>query len=173
MVALRRVGDTLLHNVYQSLLEGLPGLPDLRVRHFVDALETRLVIVVRGELRAEHTGVDLLPLGGRPSRVMHAVGHIADEQFLRQIARIDAAENLLADITVKHRHTVDVLREVGGEEAHREFLVHIVAVHLAESHHRLPVNLQTLRVMADVLPEQSLVESVVSGRNRSVGGEKR
>ena len=173
MVALRRIGDPLLDNVYQPLLQGLPGLPNLRVGNLVDALEAGFVVVMGRELRTEHTGVDLLPLSGCPGRVMHAVGNIADEQFLRQIARIDAAENLLADITVKHRHTVDVLREVGGEEAHREFFVHIVAVHLAEAHHRLPVNLQTLRVMTDVLSEQSLVESVVTGRNRSVGGEER
>ena len=102
MVALCRVGNTLLHDVYQPLLEGLSCLPDLRIRHFVDALEARLVVVVRGELRTEHTGVDLLPLGRGPSRVVDTVGHVADEQFLRLIARIDAAEYLLADIPVQH-----------------------------------------------------------------------
>ena len=102
VVALCRVGNTLLHDVYQPLLEGLSCLPDLRIRHFVDALEARLVVVVRGKLRTEHTGVDLLPLGRGPSRVVDTVGHVADEQFLRLIARIDAAEYLLADIPVQH-----------------------------------------------------------------------
>ena len=102
MVALCRVGNTLLHDVYQPLLEGLSCLPDLRIRHFVDALEARLVVVVRGELWTEHTGVDLLPLGRGPSRIVDTVGHVADEQFLRLIARIDAAEYLLADIPVQH-----------------------------------------------------------------------
>ena len=61
------------------------------------------------ELFAEDTCVDILPLGCSPGRVVHTVGHIADVQFLRQIARIHRSEDVLAHFAVQPRNAVHFL----------------------------------------------------------------
>ena len=172
VVAERRIGDDRLDPLDEFGFESLPGLPDLGIRNIVDTLETFPVIVMGGELRSEDFGMDLLPLLGSPSRIMHTIGHIADVKLFREITRIHVTEDLLADLTVEPGDANDVLRTVGGKGAHRETLVRIGSIDLSEGHHSLPINLQKLRIVADVLAEHALVESIVSRRHRGVGGEE-
>ena len=49
---------------------------------------------------------------------MDTVGDIADIELLRKISRIHVCKDILADLAMKHRYTVDVLRHIGRENAH-------------------------------------------------------
>ena len=100
------VGDALVLQTRadegdQLLLQVALDLPDLLVGNLVDSLEALLVIVVGLEFLAEHPRVDGLPLRGAPGRIVDAVGYIANEQFLRQIARVHVREDVLAHLAVK------------------------------------------------------------------------
>ena len=109
MIAKSGIGYYLLDHLYQSLFQDLPGVPNLFVINLVDPVEARLVIVVGLELRTKDLGMDLLPLGRRPSRVMHTIRDIADEQLLGEIARVHPVEYSLADLTMKPGHAIDIL----------------------------------------------------------------
>ena len=161
-----RVGQALADGADQFLLEDLAHTPDLGVRHGIDALEALLVVVVRLEFGAEHLGVQLLPVLGSPGRIVDAVGDVADIELLREVARIHVGEDVLADLAVQHGHAVDVLRKVGGEVAHRELLLGIVRIDLAQAHHRAPVHTQTGGIMAEVAADHLLGERIVTGRDR-------
>ena len=104
----------------------------LLVRDIIDALEAALVVVVRLELGAEHLGVNGFPLLGSPCGIVDAVGDIADMKLFREIALVHIRKYVLADLSVKHRHAVDVLRTVSGKDAHAEALVMVVHIHLTK-----------------------------------------
>ena len=104
---------------------------------------------------------------------MDAVGDITHVEFLGEITRIHMREDVLAHQAVKHRHTVDVLRNVRGEDTHRELLVDVVGVGLAEGHHSGPVDLEDGRIMSEILAEKSFVEGIMSRGHRSMGSEER
>ena len=167
-----RIGDLLLDSIYEILLENLPDIPYLTVAELVNAAEAGLVIVMGLEFRSEHLGMESFPLLCRPGRIVYAVGDIAYVKFLRKIARIHIRKDILAHLSVKHGHTVHVLGDVCGEYAHRELLVHIISVDLAQAHKGLPAYAQTLRIVADILAEHSFVEGVMSRRHRCMGGEE-
>ena len=158
MVAGRRIGDYLLHDLDQAGLEDLPGRPYFLIRDLVHPVEAGFVVLVGLEFWTEYLGVDLLPLGCRPCRIMYSVGHIADEEFLGEVAGIHPVEDILAHLTVEPRHSVDVLRKAGGEETHAELLVLVRSIRFSKGHHGLPVDLQSLGIMADILPEKTFVE---------------
>ena len=167
------VGHYFLNLVYQTLAQCLAGMPDLLVGHFVDTFETALVVVVRLEFLAEHLGVDLFPLGGRPRGIVDAVGDGAHIEFFRQVARPHRREDLLAHAAVQPAHAVDLLREIGGQEAHREFLGRILGMDLAQAHEGVPVDLHPLGIVRDIDTQQVFREGVVSSRNRGVRSEER
>ncbi len=172
VVAKSGIADPFLHDPDQACLQGFPDRPDLLVRNLVDFFKALLVIVMGREFRTEDPRMHLFPFGSSPGRIMDPVRDIADEQFLRQVTRVHIAEDLLAHLAVQHRNAVDILRDVGGKNAHRELFMDIAPVHLAQSHQGFPFHFQALRVMADVLPKEFLVKGVMTGGNRRVGGEQ-
>ena len=104
-----RIGYTFLDHLYHPGTKLVAHVPDHTVVYIVDTLEALLVVFVGGELGAEYLGVNLLPLRRSPCGIMHSICHIADMQFLGQIARPETAKNLLADLTVHPAHAVDLL----------------------------------------------------------------
>ncbi|CCY35689.1 unknown [Alistipes sp. CAG:831] len=167
------VGDTFLYHLYHPGAELAADIPDHLVIHGVDTLEALLVVLVGGKLGAEDLGMYSLPLGSCPGRIVNSVGHVTDMQLLRQIARPQSSEYLLADLAVHPAHAVDLLGEVAGQVAHGELLVVVGGVDLAESHHGLPVYLHPLGIMVHVGAEQVLAEGIVTGRHGRMGGEER
>ena len=163
-----RIGEAFADGADQFLLEGLADVPDLRVRHGVDALEALLVVVVRLELGAEHLGVQLLPILRRPGRVVDAVGDVADIKLLGEVAREHVREDVLADLAVQHGHAVDILRQGGGERAHGELLVSVVRIDLAQAHHRAPIHAETVGILSEEAADHLLRERVMAGRDRGV-----
>ena len=173
MVGQGLVLETLPQEGDELFLQQLLDSPDILVRDTVDAFEAGFIVVMGGESRAEHLGVDGLPLRSAPSGIVHTVGHITHEEFLRQITRIHVREDILRNLAVQHGNTVHILRDVGGQVAHGEFLVAVQRIVLTQGHEGLPVNLQTIRIMADILAQHTLVEGIVTGGNRCMGGEQR
>ena len=168
-----RVGQAAFDGGHKVALEFPADGPHLFVGELVHAVEALLIIVMGLELGAEDLGVQLLPLLGGPSGIVDAVGHVAHVKLLGQVSRIHVGEDVLADLAVKHGHAVDVLRDVRGEDAHRELLVDVGRMGLAEGHHGGPVDLEDGRIMAEIFAEHALVEGVVAGRYGSMGREER
>ena len=168
-----RVGQAPLDIGHKVALELLADSPDLLIGKFVHSVKALLVIVMCLELGAEHLGVQLLPLLRRPGGIVDAVGHVAHMELLGKVSRVHVGEDVLADLAMEHGHAVDVLRDVRGEDAHRELLVDVGRMGLAEGHHGGPVYLEDGRIMAEILAEHTLVESVMAGRDGSVGRKER
>ena len=124
------------------------------------------------EFGAEDPGMNLLPLGSSPCRIVDSVGDIADEQFLGKVTRIHPAEDILAHLAMQPGNSIDILGEAGCKETHAELLMLVGSVRFAQSHHGLPVDLESLGIVADVFPEQSFVEGVMAGGNGRVGSEQ-
>ena len=118
VAAEHRVGETFAYDSDELLLERQTGIPYFLIGDVVDAGEAAHIIVMGLEFRTEHLVVDGLPFLGAPGWIVDAVGHIAHVQLLRQIARVHIGEYLLADLAVKHGHAVDLLGDVGGQDAH-------------------------------------------------------
>ena len=74
---------------------------------------------------------------------MHAVRHIADVQFFRQIAAVHVGEYLLGNLAVEPRYAVDVLGAVCCENTHAEALIVIVDIDLAQSEKGFPTDAET------------------------------
>ena len=70
-------------------------------------------------------------------------------------------------------YTVHFLRSVAGEYGHTETLALVAGVVAAEVHEVVPSDTHTGRITAHVLAEETFVEVVVAGRNRSVYGVQR
>ena len=73
---------------------------------------------------------------------------------------------------MKHRYAIDVLRHIGGENAHRELLVVVIRIDLAELHKGPPVDADGSGIVAQEVAHHSIVEGVVACRYRGVGCEE-
>ena len=128
--------------------------------------------MVSCKCRAEHTCVYGLPLRCAPCRIVNAVGDIAYKEFLREITLVHVLEDFLRHLSVKHGHAVNILGDVGGKVTHGELLMGIQRIVLTKGHEGFPVHFKALRIMADILPQETFLKGIVAGGNRSVGGEQ-
>ena len=128
-------------------------------------------IDVAFESVAEITGIQTAQARSRPGREMHAVGHVADVQFVLEIARPHVAQNLFGDLAVQPRHAVDLLREVAGKHRHREFFVRILRIHATQVDKLRPVDAQLPRDSATNTGGSSPRERIVSCRHGRMGRE--
>ena len=131
------------------------------------------VVVVALEALGEVAGVEAAQARGNPRREVHAVGDVADVELVLEIARPHVAQNLLRDLAVEPRYAVDLLREVAGQHRHRELLVGVVGVGLAQVDVLLPRDAQHVGVVRHVLANHRLGEGVVTGRHGRMGRKER
>ena len=78
---------------------------------------------------------------------MNAVGNVAYVEFVVEIARPYTAQNLLAYLTVQPAHSVDFLRHVACQNAHRELLRRIVRLRFAQVDELFPGDAQPVGVV--------------------------
>ena len=136
-------------------------------------LPSRDRVVRQGEPFREIFGVKPLQVGRAPGEEVHAVGHVADVQLVLEISGPHAAEDVLAHFAVQPAHAVDLLREVAGQEAHRELFVRIVRIRLAQVDELLPSDAEPVWVVAHVLADHRFGECVVPRRDGRVRREER
>ena len=104
---------------------------------------------------------------------MYTVGNVAHVHFFREVTFPDGSKHLLGNLSVQPAYTVHFLRSVAGEYGHAETLALVAGVVAAEVHEVVPSDAHTGRITAHVLAEETFVEVVVAGRNRSVYGVQR
>ena len=139
----------------------------------MDFLPGRYIIGVALEAVAEVAGVETAQRGGDPRREVHAVGHVADVEFVLEVARPHVAQNVFRHLAVEPRHAVDFLRKVAGQNGHRELLVGVVGIGLAEVDVLLPRDAQHIGVVRHVLADHLLGECVVTCGHGGVRREER
>ncbi len=167
------VAETTADVLDEAVLQIHALIPQLLVGNVVHLLPCRNIIDVAFEAIAKVTGIETSQRRGDPGREVHAVGHVADVQLVLEVAGPHVAQDVFRHLAVEPRHAVDLLREVAGQNGHRELLVGIVGVGLAEVDILLPCNAQHIGIMRHVLTDHLLGESVVTGRHGSMRREKR
>ena len=122
-------------------------LPEPFVRNLPGFLPGLDVVLFAGEALREIFRVHPAHAGGRPGRKMNAVGNVAYVEFVVEIARPYTAQNLLAYLTVQPAHSVDFLRHVACQNAHRELLRRIVRLRFAQVDELFPGDAQPVGVV--------------------------
>ncbi len=150
--------------VDQLVFEHHALMPELLVRNLVDLLPGRDVVDMALEALGEVAGVETAQVRRDPGGEMYAVGYVADVQLVLEVAGPHVAQNLLRHLAVEPRYAVDLLREVAGQHRHRELLVRIVGVGLAQVDELLPGDAQHVGIVRHVLTDHRLREGVVTGR---------
>ena len=118
-------------------------------------------------------GIELLPLRCAPCGEVYTVGDVAHVHFFREVTFPDGSKHLLGNLSVQPAYTVHFLRSVTGEYGHAEAFALVAGVVAAEVHEVVPSDTHTGGITAHVLAEETFVEVVVTGRNRSVYGVQR
>ncbi len=124
------------------------------------------------EVGSEHFGLKGFHTLGTPGVIMHSVGDIADKKFFGQISGIHIGQYLLAHLSVKFGHTVDILTEICSQNTHRKLLLTIVGIDFAQRHHSPPIHAQELRELSHIASHQLIRKGIVTRRNRCMRCEK-
>ena len=159
--------------VDQPVLEDHALVPQLLVRDLVHALPLGNVIYVTLEALGEVAGIETAQVRCNPCGEVYAVCNVSDVELVLEVSGPHVAQNILRHLAVQPRHAVDLLREVAGQNRHRETLVLIVRVGLAEVDELLPRNAQHVGIVRHVLTHHRLGEGIVAGRYGRVGREQR
>ena len=157
----------------QLVLEFHALAPEFGVGDGVHLLPGRDVVGVSLESVGEVAGVEAAHRRGDPRREVHAVGDVADVQLVLEVAGPHVAQNVLRYLAVEPRHAVHLLREVAGQHRHRELLVRVVGVGLAQVDILLPGDAQHVGIVRHVLADHRFGECVVACGNRRMGREER
>ena len=159
--------------LYELVLEIHALVPQLFVGNLVDLLPCRDVVGVPLESVGEIAGVQAAHAGRDPRREVHAVGDVPDMKLVFEVARPHAAQNILRHLAVEPRHAVHLLREVAGQHRHRELLVGVVGIGLAQVDILLPGDAQHVGIVRHVLADHRLGECVVACGHGGVRREER
>ena len=166
------LAELFLDIIEQFMLQRHARSPDFIVGHVVDGFPNLRIRLVGHEFLVEIFGIDLAPLGSRPSREVNAVGDVAHVVFLGEITFPNRREHFLRHPSVEFRHAIDLLTRVAGEGGHAEFLVFVVWIRATHSDEFVPRDAEFLRVATHIFAEKTLFKIVVTGGNGRVNRVK-
>ena len=132
-----------------------------------------LITLIAHKGRIEVFVIELTPLCCSPCGKVHTVGNVANVILLRIVTSPDRCEHLLAHPTMELTHTVYLLTSIASEDTHAEALVVIIRILTTHTDELIPRDTQACRIVTHVLAEESLIEIVMSGRNRCVDSIQR
>ena len=136
-------------------------LPDFRLAHPLHP--------VGGEIAV----VKLLHLPRQPALDMHAVGDVADGNFLFHAPRPEVRPHPPRNMAVQIAHGVRAARELESQHGHAERFVVVLRLDAADAHQLVERDAQLVAQRSEMLFDQVLVEAVVSGGHGRVRGEDR
>ena len=93
--------------------------------------------------------------------------------FFGEVTFPDSREHLLRNFSVQPAYTVYFLRSVAGKYRHTETFALVTRIVTSKIHQVVPADTHSSRITTHVLTEQTFVEVVVTGRNRSMNCIKR
>ena len=137
----------MLYPTYELGAEFLLDLGYFLIRHIIDSLKRGRRIGAR--FLSKIFFFYFLPQRRSPGRTVYPIGYITDMEFFRQVTLPHILEDISAHFTMKHAHSIDLLREIGRQEAHGEFLVRIVYINFTKSQNLLPVHMELFGIVAD------------------------
>ena len=132
-------------------------LPDLGLAHAARP--------VGGEVAV----VELLHLAGQPAVDVHAVGDVADGDFLLDAPRPEVGPHPPRDVAVQAAHGVGPARELQPQHGHAEGLVLVLRLDAAQAHQLLERDAQLVAQRAEVLLDQAGGRSGRGRRARACG----
>ncbi len=137
------------------------------------ALPLGNIVYMALEALGEITRIETAQIRRHPRGEMHAVGDVTYVQLVLEVPGPHVAQYIFRHLAVQPRHAVDLLREVAGQHRHREALVGIVGIGLAEVDELLPRNAQHVGIVRHILTHHRLGERVVTRGNGGMGRKER
>ena len=102
---------------------------------------------------------------------MHAVGDMADGNFLFHPPRPEMGPHPAGDVTVQGADGIGPPRELQPQHGHAEGFALVVGLDAAQPHELLERDAQLIAQRPEMLFDQAAVEAVVPGGDRRVRGE--
>ena len=149
------------------------GFPNLLIRDIKNSFPNAFVTLVLHEVFVEMLPVKSLPRCRSPRGEVHTVSYVTYMAFFREIAFPYISKHLLRHFSMEPTYAVHFLTSVACKSRHAETFRMVIGILASHSNQFIPRNAQNRCITAHVLAEQSLVEIVMTGRNRSVHRIKR
>ena len=156
------VAYALADVVDQTTLQEHTLLPELLIVDLVYLLPSRDIVRMTRETIVEVARVETAQVRSGPSGEVNTIGYVADMQLILEVTRPHIAQDILAHLTVQPRHTINLLREVASQNAHRELLVRIVRVGLTEVDELIPSDTQHIGIVRHILTNHRFGECIVA-----------
>ncbi len=155
----------------QGGFERLAQAPETVVRNFLDAVPVRLVEQLVAPLAAEAHVVQVDPVAGQEGGDVDAVGDMAHGVFLGRDLGPDVGLHLRCHPAVDATHPIV---ETGPVQRQRRLVeTTLVARARAQGQELVHADTELVGEIGEVGADQAMIEDIVPGRYRRVGGEHR